>query len=174
ASVRLGTLWGISTIGRPRVFKRCATLTICHGSYLTSRSAKREHSSTRVFSIVASKSSGSSGDGWKIRCETSLTFFAATSYVQATIAVESCFAEASTPSHIDRCGSRSSGDKVGSTHASHKAISTNVVSLVTQRFSIIRRYWLGGRLCRDSSIHFSSHQGATCACVQNMSSPDCR
>ena len=57
--------------------------------------------------MVASKSSGSSGDGWKIRCQTNRTLPSA--HVVATIAVLSCLTLASTPISIGSSLSATSG-----------------------------------------------------------------
>ena len=66
------------------------------------------------------------------------------------MAVLSRFTEASTPTHTASCGSVSPGRSSGSTQASNHAMSTNVLSFVTHRFSINRRNAFGRSCCASA------------------------
>jgi hypothetical protein len=55
------------------------------------------------------------------------------------MAVLSRFTDVSTPIQTESVRSVIMGVACGSTHASHHAMSMNVLSLVTKRFSIMRR-----------------------------------
>jgi hypothetical protein len=66
--------------------------------------------------------------------------FARLSHATATMAVLSRLTEASTPIHTGIVRSITNGLASGSTQASNQAISTKLDSVVTQRFSIIRRF----------------------------------
>jgi hypothetical protein len=59
--------------------------------------------------------------------------------VQTTIALLSRFTDASTPIHTGRDRSASAGVAPGMTQASHLLMSIKVLSVLTNRFSIMRR-----------------------------------
>src|ERR1700692_2453339 len=96
-----------------------------------------------------------------MRCQTSLTFFVSSSQVQATIAVESRFTDASTPIQTGNRGSLTLGVSAALVQASHQAISTKLLSEETHRFSMRRKNAFGRSVPRICSIQSEVCHGAT-------------
>jgi hypothetical protein len=67
---------------------------------------------------------------------------------------------ASTPTQTGSVGSATTGRAAATTQASHHAMSMKLLSVVTKRFSIMRRYWLGRSERRISASHRASCHGA--------------
>ena len=170
ASVRLGTDCGNSSMRTPRRDRRCAVACIWYGSNKTRRTLNRRCRSSSVASIAASKSSGSDGEDWKIRCQTSRTRCSLRSQCTATIAVLSRFTEASTDTHSEQAvGKHRRGTGVNARvpprQIDERTLAGNEAILDHAQVRV------GPNCCRICASQRSSCHGATGVCDQNIGRP---